>query len=116
MKSTEVVIEDFSVISSDCNIFLKKNKVFAKGGYLIEDYFIFLKSLIISSDKIDHILYDNSYIISPHYRLAEDDLYISLVKVNIEDWSSYRREILDYKGKFNLIKKVEYFFNFGLLW
>lgn len=116
MKTNEVVVEDFSIISSDYSIYLKKSKVFSKGGHLIEDYFIFLKSIIIYSDKIDFLLVDKAYIINPHYRLVVNDLYIFLAKVDIDGWEKENKTTLDYKDKFNLIKKIEYFFNFGLLW
>ena len=65
---------------------------------------------------INYISSDDAYIINPHYRLVINDMYIFLGKVNIDEWSIYKMDTLDFKGKWNLIKSIEYFFSFIKLW
>lgn len=112
----EIILGDFKVKLSDTSIYISKLRNNNIEGYDINDCLNFLRTIIICSDNINYISSDDAYIISPQYRLVINDMYIFLGKVNIEKWSIYKMDILDFKGKWNLIKSIEYFFSFSKLW
>ena len=117
MKSIrEIKVGDFCFKTSENSIYLSRKRGVYKIGEPIEEYITFLEKLVSFSDKVDYLISDKAYIISPHYRLVLNYDYIFLGKVNIDDWNRYEKNTLDYKEKYNLIININTFFRYSPLW
>ena len=115
--NSEIIIGDFRVKLLDTAIYISKNrKTNVDRPQSVDDYFDFLKTTIICSNKVSHLVLDGAYIISSQYRLVINDMYIFLGKINIDDWSNCKMNTLDFKGKWNLIRAIDYFFSLNPLW